>query len=65
MGKGGRIRGKRPGQAGKKTVAAPYRAGTLQPASMQKSVEKALARIERLEQAAEKAVHLRHHADAE
>lgn len=52
-GEGGRIKAKGPGKLAK-TVAAPYRAERSSLLSMQKSVEKALARIERLEQAAEK-----------
>ena len=53
MGKEAVSKAKGPGKLAK-TVAAPYRAERSSLLSMQKSVEKALARIERLEQAAEK-----------
>ena len=53
MGKEAVSDAKGPGKLAK-TVAAPYRAERACLLSMQNSVEKALARIERLEQAAEK-----------
>lgn len=53
MGKEAVSEAKGPGKLAK-TVAAPYRAERACLLSMQNSVEKALARIERLEQAAEK-----------
>ena len=53
MGKEAVSKAKGPGKLAK-TVAAPYRAERSSLLSMQKSVEKALARRERLEQAAEK-----------
>lgn len=54
----------RPGQAGK-TVAAPYRAERSSLLSMQKSVEKPSPDRTAGTGGRKKAVHLRHHADAE